>query len=248
MKLTSLSLVTGIAISGIFASGAFAPAQAVGLGTLITNNTGYSGPGLDLSAYANGQNNYTNGPSPIPGGITFTSTAPFGSTLGQNPPPNPPDAPRPYYELDGNGRIYTTPVFAGLDSDIGELKFSFSAPVQQFGAFLNYDPNFGGDPTISTFDSLGRIITSFNLKTEPGAAISTPNGNNSLVFRGIAESTASISSFTLSGGYIVAAGRQYAPDPIAVPTAVPEPFTIIGTIVGGSAALRMRKKLKSTKV
>ncbi len=29
-------------------------------------------------------------------------------------------------------------------------------------------------------------------------------------------------------------------------TAVPEPFTIIGTLVGGTAALRMRKKLKST--
>jgi hypothetical protein len=28
--------------------------------------------------------------------------------------------------------------------------------------------------------------------------------------------------------------------------AVPEPFTIIGTIVGGTTALRMRKKLKST--
>lgn len=28
-------------------------------------------------------------------------------------------------------------------------------------------------------------------------------------------------------------------------TAVPEPFTIIGTLVGGSAALRMRKKLKA---
>ena len=28
--------------------------------------------------------------------------------------------------------------------------------------------------------------------------------------------------------------------------AVPEPFTIIGTLVGGTAALRMRKKLKST--
>ncbi len=29
-------------------------------------------------------------------------------------------------------------------------------------------------------------------------------------------------------------------------TAVPEPFTIIGTLVGGTAALRMRKKLKAT--
>jgi hypothetical protein len=31
----------------------------------------------------------------------------------------------------------------------------------------------------------------------------------------------------------------------ASPTAVPEPFTIIGTIVGGTAAFRMRKKLAS---
>jgi hypothetical protein len=31
----------------------------------------------------------------------------------------------------------------------------------------------------------------------------------------------------------------------AAATSVPEPFTIIGTLVGGTAALRMRKKLKS---
>ena len=28
-------------------------------------------------------------------------------------------------------------------------------------------------------------------------------------------------------------------------TAVPEPFTIVGTLIGGTAALRMRKKLKA---
>jgi hypothetical protein len=32
----------------------------------------------------------------------------------------------------------------------------------------------------------------------------------------------------------------------ATSTAVPEPFTIVGTIIGGAAALRMRKKLKDT--
>ncbi len=36
----------------------------------------------------------------------------------------------------------------------------------------------------------------------------------------------------------------FGPDPVS--TAVPEPFTIIGTLVGGTAALRMRKKLKSS--
>jgi hypothetical protein len=29
-------------------------------------------------------------------------------------------------------------------------------------------------------------------------------------------------------------------------TAVPETFTIVGTLIGGTAALRMRKKLKSS--
>jgi hypothetical protein len=31
------------------------------------------------------------------------------------------------------------------------------------------------------------------------------------------------------------------------PTSVPEPFTIVGTLIGGTAAMRMRKKLKVTK-
>jgi hypothetical protein len=33
---------------------------------------------------------------------------------------------------------------------------------------------------------------------------------------------------------------------ISSPTAVPEPLTIIGTIIGGTAAMRLRKRLKST--
>ncbi|WP_310429782.1 hypothetical protein [Chamaesiphon sp. VAR_48_metabat_135_sub] len=33
---------------------------------------------------------------------------------------------------------------------------------------------------------------------------------------------------------------------VAASTSVPETFTIIGTLVGGTAAMRMRKKLKSS--
>jgi hypothetical protein len=32
----------------------------------------------------------------------------------------------------------------------------------------------------------------------------------------------------------------------STPTAVPEPFTIVGTLIGGAAALRMRKRFKAT--
>jgi hypothetical protein len=35
------------------------------------------------------------------------------------------------------------------------------------------------------------------------------------------------------------------PGNVSASTSVPEPFTIIGTLVGGTAAIRMRKKLKS---
>jgi hypothetical protein len=31
----------------------------------------------------------------------------------------------------------------------------------------------------------------------------------------------------------------------AASTAVPEPFTVVGTLIGGATAIRMRKKLKS---
>ncbi len=64
--------------------------------------------------------------------------------------------------------------------------------------------------------------------------------------------TASAATNTLS---FLAVGAPSGKPPFSLLTgisvdavAVPEPFTIIGTIVGGTAALRLRKKLaKSTK-
>ncbi len=242
MKLTSLSLVTGIAVSGIVASGAFTPAQAVGTGVLLTTEAGYTGLKIDLSEYKTGANNYTTGPQDIKytnalkdNTITFTSTFPDGSTLGQN------SVDAGFYPLGSNGRIERNPVFAGLDATTGEIVFSFSAPVQQFGAFLNYNPGFSTDPTISTYSG-DTFLTSYNLRTD-GGSISTPDLLDTFVFRGIAEKSAVITSFRLGGSNIAAAGSANGQSS----TAVPEPFTIIGTIVGGSAALRMRKKLKSTK-
>jgi hypothetical protein len=247
MKLQSLALMTGIAASSIVASGAFAPAQA---GTLLTSQAGYTGPVLDLSGYANGNYNYTVGPKLIPGGITFTSNvvladtqSGFGSVLGQG-----------NYGLDDNGNFDTNPVYAGLDAAKGYMTFSFAAPIQSFGAFLNYAPGYGinpfpgndpgENPTISTYDSSNNLISTFDLLTASGGAISTPGGLNQFAFRGISEATASIASFRLGGSYILATGTANG---AVAATDVPEPFTIVGTLVGGSAALRMRKKLKSSK-
>jgi hypothetical protein len=236
MKLQSLALMTGIAVSGIVASGAFAPAQAIGV--LLTSEVGYTGPGLDLTPYATGSFNFTYGPTPIPGGITFTSNVispnnPSGSVIGQGT-----------YGLGPNGAFDTNPVYAGLDGPDGYMTFSFANAVQSFGAFLNYAPGFGANPTISTYNG-STLLSSFDLSTAPGGAISTPGGLNQFQFRGISEESALITSFRLGGSYILATGTANGSLPVPA-TDVPEPFTIIGTLVGGSAALRMRKKLKSS--
>ncbi|MFV0245244.1 MAG: hypothetical protein ACK5IB_09530, partial [Qingshengfaniella sp.] len=58
------------------AAAVFALGSAAGFAatlTLTSDDTGYSGPTLDLSAYATGGYNFTFGPEYLPGGITFTA-------------------------------------------------------------------------------------------------------------------------------------------------------------------------------
>lgn len=252
MKFRSLVTIAGIAMSGIATCVAIAPAQA---GTLLLDNSGYNGPVLDLSLYANGQDNYTSGFKPVGQGITFTSTT--NAVLGQ----------LNYYGIvgfdgyPGNGFIVDDAAYAGLDSGNGYMTFTFDTPVEEFGAFMNYAPcessyclSLNWDkPTISTYDINNQQLSSFDLSVSgridtpgnSGGASNDPNDPriqfNQLRFRGIDEGSAVISSFRIGGARIVATGNatgSYA--------SVPEPFTIVGTLVGGTAALRMRKKLKAS--
>jgi hypothetical protein len=263
VKLKSWTLMTGLAVSGILASGAFAPAQAVGVLLTEGNESGYTGPRLDLTAYETGINNYIDPALSIPGGISFSGIFPTAN-LGQSA----------NYYLGDNGWIDSNAVYASSNSYSGSeyIQFSFASPVQSFGAFLNYanyssvsyanttslstgisiplanstgpipDP-IANNPIISTYDVNGNLLSYFDLSTD--GAITTVNGLNQFVFRGISEDSAIISSFRLSGSNIVAAATANGSANGSSSTAVPEPFTIIGTIVGGSAALRMRKKLKA---
>jgi len=60
----ALIVLLGLAMVGFTLSTASAST------VLLTDDTGYSGPVLDLSAYANGSYNFTLGPVALPGGIT----------------------------------------------------------------------------------------------------------------------------------------------------------------------------------
>ena len=70
------------------------------------------------------------------------------------------------------------------------------------------------------------------------------NGGTSDGQGGIGGYDATISNLTSSNAIRSGDGSLAISFVPASSTAVPEPFTIVGTLIGGGAALRMRKKLR----
>ncbi len=186
---------------------------------LLTSDVGYTGPGLDLTAYQTGAYNFTFGPEPIPGGITFTAApggggnSGRGSVLGQGS-----------YGLGDNGSFGGSAVYAGVDSATGYAQFEFAAPISSFGAYFNYAPGVGDNATISVLDSSDSILESFDLTAL--APISTPGGFNQFAFRGIDLGASTFSTFRFGGNYLLAAASERG-EPVAPAAVVPEPATVV---------------------
>lgn len=205
--------------------------------TLVTDPTGYSGPTLDLSAYANGSYNFTFGPLALPGGITFTGNpggggnSGLGSVVGQGG-----------YGLTSNGSFGGNATYIGVDSGTGYDTLTFAAPISQFGGYWNYSPLSPGDaPTISAYDSSNNLLASFDLSVL--APIVTPGGFNQFEFRGIFDTVAEISSIRFGGQYLLLAGTaDGSTPPTATPVPAALPLFVSGLAGLGWLARRKRKQ------
>jgi len=223
------------AVAFVVAGLAIAPAAQAAT-SLTTDDTGYSGPILDLSAYENGQYNFTFGPEFLPGGITFTAApggggnSGQGSVIGQGP-----------YGLNGNGSFGGDAVYIGVDSGTGYAELAFDTAVSSFGAYWNYavpQAQNWDAPVITAYDAGDNVLGSFDLSVL--APISTPGGFNQFMFRGIESDSADIKKIRFGGSYILLAGSPDGDVPTDVP--VPAGLPLLITALAGFGLMRRKAK------
>ncbi len=208
---------------------------ALAAASLLTDDTGYTGRGLDLSAHANGQYNFTFGPINVDG-FTFTAAPGGGGNSGQGSVVG-----QGGYGLAGNGSFGGDAVYIGVDSGTGYAQLLGNTGYDQLGFFINYAPGIGSDATFWTLDAGGNVIDEFNIVQL--APVSTPGGFNQFAFRGVAyDDGTKIYGMRFGGNYILLTGTA---DGVPPTGGVPEPATwglmIAGFGLVGFAARRRRE-------
>lgn len=100
----------------------------------------------------------------------------------------------------------------GVDDSTGTMTLAFSTPVSEAGGFLNYIPRGDGTATIAAWD--GSTELESDVLTFFSASDKALNFGQWL---GFSESTADITSFTLSGAGIGATNLSYSTSPVPEP-------------------------------
>ncbi len=277
MKIKSLALTIGIATSGVLASGAFAPAQAVSFlnttsGTIgsIDSATGVftpvitNGPNFlaDIALSGSGQLfgttfsnqlytfNTVNNSSTLVGGLgTFINGLGFatnGNLYGTGGDSN--TGGSGFYQIDTATGV-ATQVGANIANFSSAGDIAFNPSTNQFLATSSSSnsPNstlfsIGLDGSASPIGNMG-FSNVFGLSFEGGQLFGYTADRQQIKIN--AATGASTFDRDIIIGNTLTIGGAASPISTVPVAAVPEPFTIIGTLIGGTAALRLRKKLKS---
>ena len=137
-------------------------------------------------------------------------------------------------DYDGQFNNSGKSIYNGFDLVPNQFRFDFGSTVNAF-AF-----NFGASDSpwlLSSFDVGGNLLESITI-----APVFASNSGN---YFGIAANGIKYATLVEQGGGDYVFIDNFTATS-ANTTAVPEPFTIVGTLIGGTAALRMRKKIKDT--
>jgi hypothetical protein len=129
--------------------------------------------------------------------------------------------------------ITTTSILSGNGNE--DFTIAFGTPTSAVGFDTYTTP--GGPSTVRIFGSSGLLDT-----------YSVSQDSTKVGFFGVVASTP-ITAVRWTGAndprLNTGIDNLRTGSAISAPTSVPEPFTIIGTFIGGTAAVRMRKKLRA---
>jgi hypothetical protein len=120
----------------------------------------------------------------------------------------------------------------------GPLTINFDRPVSAAGAQIAVDDVPAFTAFVSAFDRQNNLLGNFSIGGTSSLAL-----DNSAQFLGVSSDTANISRLVYSSSE---GNRAVGINSLSVSEPVPEPLTIFGTIIGGAAAWKMKKKLNST--
>lgn len=153
------------------------------------------------------------------------------------------DAPGGSGNFGGEPSPSTVLFFLGGSAATMNVEAGFDTGFSFFYSAIN-NPGF-----INVYDGLdgtGTILATLNLPTTPNNGAPDPNGQFS-PFLPIGVTFAGTARSVDFGGTANQIGFDNITLGAAIPggsTAIPEPFTIVGTLIGSAAAFKMRKRLK----
>jgi len=206
------------------------------------------------------------------GGLTVTGSqaGAFGEVRTQNPTPSIVGTNSPSPSNAYQNSTFWNGNFAANDAvywnqGSGALTLSFSTPVAAVGTQLASPFYRFSRASVPVTDFLGTITANYgNGLSQTFSAPGRTNAlaDNSAAFFGVRSDSADITSIVFndfdiptttidpSTGLPLGSGYfNYAINRVSFSTsaaqAVPEPFSILGTLFGGAAALKMRKRFKA---